>query len=143
MAAVGWFFLGRDSFARPSAIDRAEQLARFAPEQNPDAHRFYVPVEGHTAGRTACLRYRVNGGQDSSVKDFRATYRIGGPARVDAAIPRAVADGLTGHVPSHADLAFTDIDEGVRREVYVVYSGKGAGSTTKSGARVYVYAEKP
>ncbi|QKV95624.1 hypothetical protein HUT19_30980 [Streptomyces sp. NA02950] len=144
LGALGmWFFLGPDSDARPSMTDRAERLARFAPEQNPHAGRFYVPVEGRTAGHTAYLRYRVLGGQDSSVKDFRATYRIGGPGRVNAVIPREVADGLTSHVPSHADLAFTDLDGGVRRDVYVVYDGPGEGSPTESGARVYVLAQSP
>ncbi|WP_431773150.1 hypothetical protein [Streptomyces cucumeris] len=143
LAVGGWFLLGPDSDTRTSAADRAEQLARFTPEQNPHAGRFYVPVEGRSAGHTACLRYRINGGQDSSVKDFRRTYGIEGPGRVGAAIPRAVADGLTSHVPAHADLAFTDIDEGVRRDVYVVYNGAGEGSATESGARVYVHAEKP
>ncbi|MBL1097196.1 hypothetical protein [Streptomyces coffeae] len=142
-AGVVWLLLGPDSKARPSAVDRAEQLARFAPEQIPHAGRFYVPVEGRSAGHRAYLRYRLNGSQDSNLKDFRSTYRIGGPARVDAAIPRAVGDGLTSHVPSHADLAFTDIDSGVRRDVYVVYGGQGKGSPTESAARVYVLAESP
>ncbi|MET7902177.1 hypothetical protein [Streptomyces sp. NPDC005336] len=136
----------QDSDARPSALDRAEQRAHLYPDQNPQAGRYYIPDAGRSTEHTAYLRYRILGGQDSNPKDFCRAYRITGPGRTDAPIPRDVADGLGATVPARADIAFTDRDGGVRRELYAVYAGPDGGSSDaerfgEAGARVFVRAQ--
>ncbi|MFH8567514.1 hypothetical protein [Streptomyces sp. NPDC017993] len=76
LAFLAW---GVTSLLPAPATRSAEQVERLAwmhHDQHKPAQRFYVPLSAQFKDGVAVLRYRVNGSQDSSVRDFLKTYEI-------------------------------------------------------------------